>query len=223
MHIPFERIPTLAFLSPADRRDLEPMCRIADFDRGDVIFREGDPADRIWFVVEGRVKIVKAAGERDVIIEILGQGEPVGTVAAYESRPFPATAVAIEPSKLLGMPEREFFALLASRPELTRRLLAGLTLRLMSVNKRIADLTGTVESRASRMFATLGERIGHKEPDGGILIPLALSRQEIADLLGTTIETAIRLMSRWQKEGVVETRPDGFYVPDPEALFEPEV
>jgi CRP/FNR family transcriptional regulator len=185
-----------------------------------VIFREGEPAERIWFLATGRVKIVKAAGDRDIIIEILGDGEPVGAVAVYERRPFPATAIAMEPSELVSIPEREFFQLLASRPELTRRLLAGLTMRLMSVNKRIADMTGSVEARASRLFLTLAGRLGTSDPDGGVVIPLAMSRQEIADLLGTTLETAIRLMSRWQKEGIVITRPDGFVIPDKDALGE---
>ena len=221
MNIPFSVIPTLSALTPQDREALQPLCRIADFDRGEVIFREGDPAELIWFVVDGKVKIVKAAGDRDIIIEILGRGEPVGTVAVYENRPFPATAVAIEPSKLLGLPEREFFQILASRPELTRRLLAGLTLRLMAVNRRIAQMTGTVESRTSRLFLTLADRLG--QPAGrGVKIPLVLSRQEIADLVGTTLETAIRLMSRWQKEGIVLTQPDGFEIPDRAALGEPD-
>lgn len=221
MPIPFAKIPTLSALRTRDRDALEPLCRVVEFDRGETIFREGDAADRIWFVLEGRVKIVKAAGDRDVIIEILGEGEPVGTVAVYENRPFPATAVALEGSKLLSMPEREFFQLLSSEPELTRRLLAGLTMRLMAVNKRIADMTGSVEARASRLFLTLAGRIGRADQSGGIEIPLALSRQEIADLLGTTLETAIRLMSRWQKEGTVLTRPEGFYIPDRAALGEP--
>ncbi|HEY0592988.1 MAG TPA: Crp/Fnr family transcriptional regulator [Thermoanaerobaculia bacterium] len=220
MTIPFRAIPTLAALTPQDREAVEPLCRIARFDRGEVIFREGDPAERIWFLANGRVKIVKAAGDRDIIIEILGDGEPVGAVAVYEKRPFPATAIAMEPSELVSIPEREFFQLLASRPELTRRLLAGLTMRLMSVNKRIADMTGSVESRASRLFLTLADRLGTSDPEGGVFIPLAMSRQEIADLLGTTLETAIRLMSRWQKEGVVITKPDGFQIPDRAALGE---
>jgi CRP/FNR family transcriptional regulator len=220
MNIPFRSIPTLAGLTPQDREAVEPLCRIATFDRGEVIFREGDPAERIWFLATGRVKIVKAAGDRDIIIEILGDGEPVGAVAVYERRPFPATAIAMEPSELVSIPEREFFQLLASRPELTRRLLAGLTMRLMSVNKRIADMTGSVEARASRLFLTLADRLGTPDPEGGVAIPLAMSRQEVADLLGTTLETAIRLMSRWQKEGIVITRPDGFHIPDKAALGE---
>ncbi|OLE64562.1 MAG: hypothetical protein AUG74_13030 [Bacteroidetes bacterium 13_1_20CM_4_60_6] len=159
------------------------------------------------------MKIVKAAGARDIILEILEPGEPVGAVAAFERRNFPASAVAIEPSGLVSIPEHEFFALLESRPEMTRHMLSGLTMRLMMLNKRLADMTGSAESRAARLFVTLAERMGQRRGTG-VFVPLSLTRQELADLLGTTLETAIRLMSRWQKENVVLTEKDGFYIPD---------
>ncbi|HEV8434012.1 MAG TPA: Crp/Fnr family transcriptional regulator, partial [Thermoanaerobaculia bacterium] len=179
---------------------MAPLCRLRGYEKGETIFNEGDPADRIHFVVLGRVKIVKSAGGRDVIIELLGPGEPVGAVAVFERRPFPASAVAIEGSSILSIPEREFFALIESRPEMMRQMLAGLTYRLMMVNKRLADMTGSAESRAARLFLTLADRVGIPRGSDGVFIPLPLSRQEVADLIGTTLETAIRLMSRWQKD-----------------------
>ena len=219
--IPFDSIPLLAALRNEDREAVAPLCRLRGYDKGETIFREGEPADRIHFVHIGRVKIVKAAGGRDLILEILGPGEPVGAVAVFERRPFPASAVTLEPSGILSIPEREFFTLLESRPEMMRRLLAGLTLRLMMVNKRMADLTGSAEHRTARLFLTLGDRVGIATT-AGLKIPLVLSRQEIADLIGTTLETAIRLMSRWQKEGVVLTEKDGFLIPDVKVLKESE-
>ena len=219
--IPFDSIPLLAALRSEDREAVAPLCRLRGYDKGETIFREGEPADRIHFVHIGRVKIVKAAGGRDLILEILGPGEPVGAVAVFERRAFPASAVTLEPSGILSIPEREFFTLLESRPEMMRRLLAGLTLRLMMVNKRMADLTGSAEHRAAGLFLTLGDRVGIATT-GGLKIPLALSRQEIADLIGTTLETAIRLMSRWQKEGVVLTEKDGFLIPDVKVLKDSE-
>ena len=215
--IPFDAIPLLSSLRKEDRDALAPLCRMRGYEKGEVIFREGDPADRIHFVHIGRVKIVKAAGGRDVIIEILGPGEPVGAVAVFEKRPFPASAVALEPSGLLSIPEREFFALLEQRPQMMRAVLAGLTYRLMMVNKRLADMTGSADARASRLFLTLADRVGTRR-DSGLFIPLPLSRQEIADLIGTTLETAIRLMSRWQKDEIVSTEKGGFFVPSVDAL-----
>lgn len=215
--IPFDSIPLLSALKKDDREALEPLCRLRGFEKGETIFVEGDPADRIHFVVIGRVKIVKAAGGRDVILEILGPGEPVGAVAVFERRPFPAGAITLEPSSILSIPEREFFVLLESRPQMMRHLLAGLTYRLMMVNKRLADMTGSAEYRAARLFLTLADRVG-TATEGGVFVSMALSRQEIADLIGTTLETAIRLMSRWQKDGVVITEKNGFVIPDPAAL-----
>jgi CRP/FNR family transcriptional regulator len=215
--IPFDSIPLLATLKPADREALEPLCRMRGYEKGETIFHEGDPADRIHFIYAGRVKIVKSAGARDIILEILEPGEPVGAVAAFERRNFPASAVAIEPSGLVSIPEREFFALLESRPDMTRHMLSGLTMRLMMLNKRLADMTGSAEARAARLFVTLAERMGQRRGPG-VFVPLSLTRQELADLLGTTLETAIRLMSRWQKENVVVTEKEGFYIPDVKVL-----
>jgi len=215
--IPFHAVPLLASLRQSDLAAVEPLCRLRAYEKGDTIFDEGAPAERIYFVIEGRVKIVKAAGARDIIIEILGAGEPVGAVAAFEQRAFPATAIAMEHSTLLSIPEREFFQLLETRPDMTRHLLGGLTMRLMMLNKRMADMTGAVETRAARLFVTLADRMGTKT-ETATVIPLPLSRQELADLLGTTLETTIRLMSRWQKEGLIVTEREGFAVPDLTAL-----
>ena len=217
--IPFDAIPILRSLGADDRKALSPLCELRAYEKGATIFEEGDPAERIHFLFVGRVKIVKAGRDRDLILEILGPGEPVGAVAVFERRPFPATAVALESSGVVSIPEREFFALIEKRPEITRRLLAGLTLRLMSLNRRLADMTGSVEYRAARLFLTLAERLG-KNGEKGTFVPLALSRQEIADLVGTSVETAIRVMSRWQKEKLVETEKKGFVIPDLGALRE---
>jgi len=215
--VPFELIPLLAALKPDDRAAIEPLCRMQGYEKGEVIFREGDPADRIHFIYAGRVKIVKAAGTRDVIIEILGTGEQAGAVAAFERRPFPATAIAIEPSGIVSIPEKDFFNLLERRPEMTRSVLYGLTMRLMMLNKRLADMTGTAESKAARLFLTLADRLGERSGTSAF-IPLVLARQEVADLLGITLETAIRLMSRWQKDDLVRTEESGFTIPDVESL-----
>jgi len=220
--VPFESIPILTPLTAEDRAALAPLCELRAYDKGQTLFEEGQAALFIHFLFVGRVKIVKAAPERDLILEILGAGEPVGAVAVFENRPFPATAVALEPAGTVTIPAREFFQLMERRPEITRRLLAGLTLRLMALNRRLADMTGPVDYRIARLFATLAERLGRKQADG-VFVPLHLSRQEIADLVGTTVETAIRVMTRWQKEGLVETEREGFRIRRIEALreFEP--
>lgn len=218
--IPWNTIPFFASLESGNRAALEPLCRIRRYDKGEAIFVEGDKADRMYFLSEGRVKIVKSAGARDVILELLGPGEPVGAVAVYERRTFPASAIAVEPSTIVSISESEFFALLEARPAMVRQLLSALTMRLMLLNKRLADMSGSVETRAARLFLTLAERLGVTRDANRTFLPLPLSRQELADLIGTTLETTIRLMSRWQKDGVVLTEGDGFVVENLGALRE---
>ena len=90
----------------------------------------------------------------------------------------------------------------------------------MELTRRLTELTGgRVETRFARLFLKLGAEMGrHDAARGGIVVAMPLSRQELADLTGTTIETAIRIMSRWNKENVLRTEKDGFVILDMETL-----
>ncbi len=206
-------------LGPDDRQRLSTVARVADFARGDVVFGEGDPSDAFYTVTRGRVKVFKMLPNgKEVILEIFGAGDPLGAIAAYEGRPFPATATAIEDTTCLVLPRRAFFALLEQHPSLVRGLLTGMTQRLMELTNRLAELsTGRIEARLARLFLKLSENTGRTERNG-TFVPLVLSRQELADMTGTTIETCIRIMSRWGKQEVLLTEKDGFLVKDRDAL-----
>ena len=208
-------------LTQDDRSHLAGVSRLKTYAKGERIFGEGEPSDFFSVVVSGRVKIVKMTpAGKDVILELFGTGDPFGSVAAYEGRPFPASAVALEETVCLMTPRREFFALLEQHPSLVRGLLFGLTQRLVELTNRLTELSGgRVESRIARLFLKLGENIGRPAPEG-ITIPMVLSRQELADLTGTTIETCIRIMSRWGKDDIVRTEKDGFVLVDKSALEE---
>lgn len=213
------RMPMFRRLAESDRHHLAAVSRLAEYAKGDHVFREGDPATFFSAVVSGRVKITKMTpAGRDVILEIFGGGDPFGAVAAYEGRPFPASAIALEETVCLLTPRAEFFALLESHPSLVRGLLLGLTQRLVELTNRLAEMSGSrVEARFARLFLKLGENVGRRER-GGSFVPMPLSRQELADLTGTTIETCIRIMSRWGKDEIVRTEKDGFVILDRPAL-----
>jgi len=206
-------------LSLEDRQRLAAVASERRFDKGDQLFSEGDPSEALYTVVSGRVKVFKTTARgADVILEIFGPGDPVGAVAVYESRPYPASAVALEPTTCLLIPRQAFFTLLENHPTLVRGLLTGLTHRLVELTNRLAELSGgRVESRLARFFVKLAAEMGQPRPEG-TFIALALSRQELADMIGTTIETTIRIMSRWGKDDLVRTEKDGFLVVDRAAL-----
>jgi CRP/FNR family transcriptional regulator, nitrogen oxide reductase regulator len=206
-------------LGADDRRRLAAVASLRTFEKGATLFSEGDGSDQLYTVIAGRVKVFKTTPRgADVILEIFGPGDSVGAVAVYESRPYPATAVTLEPVTCVVFPRQAFFALLEAHPTLVRALLVGLNHRLVELTNRLTELSGgRIEARLARFFLKLATDIGQARAQG-TFVPLVLSRQELADMIGTTIETSIRIMSRWGKEGVVQTEKDGFLVVDRAAL-----
>jgi CRP/FNR family transcriptional regulator len=207
--------PSFRRLSAEDRQRVASVARLKTYAKGETIFSEAEPSDCFYSVASGRVKIVKTlpAG-KEVILEVLGTGEPIGAVAVYESRPFPASAVALEETGCIVIPRAVFFALLEQHPTLVRGILTGLTLRLIELTNRLAELSvGRVEARFARLFLKLAHDIG-RPGEAGTFVALPLSRQDLADMTGTTIESCIRIMSRWGKDEIVRTEKDGFTVVD---------
>ena len=213
--------PVFKKLSAQDRRTVAEHAALKRYAKGDKIFEQAEPSEAFYTIASGRVKIFRMLPTgKDLILEVFGKGDPLGAVAAYDGRPFPASAVALEDTVCVVIPRPVFFRLLEAHPSLVRGLMLGLTVRLVELTNRLAELSGNrIEPRFARLFIKLSGELGRPER-GGTYIPLALSRQELADMTGTTIETAIRIMSRWGKEQVVRTEKDGFVVLDRRTLDE---
>jgi CRP-like cAMP-binding protein len=207
--------PIFSRLTPADRRSVAQVSRVQHFAKGDRIFEQESPSDALYAIAAGRVKLYKMMPNgKDLILEIFGPGDPLGAVAVYMDRPFPASAMALEDTTCVIIPRTAFFQLLESNPSLVRGFLLGMTTRLVELTNRLAELTGgRIEARFARLFLKLASETG-RAGRGGTFIPIALSRQELADMTGTTVETCIRIMSRWNKEAIVRTEKDGFVVLD---------
>jgi CRP/FNR family transcriptional regulator len=206
-------------LSEDDRHRLAQVAVVKAWDKGETIFDEGDPPDFLLTVLSGRAKVVKLMPSgKEVILEIFGPGDPLGAVVVFEGRPFIARAVALEATTCLLVRREPFFGLLEKHPSLARGLLSAFTRRIVELAQRIPEVAGArVETRFAHLFLKLADRVGRLR-EGRVFIPMALSRQDLADLTGTTIETCIRIMSRWGKEGVIGTEADGFLLLDRPAL-----
>jgi CRP/FNR family transcriptional regulator len=211
--------PVFRKLSPEDRRTVAQAATIRHYEKGELIFEQDAPSDAFYTIASGRVKIFKMlASGKDLILEVFGTGDPLGAIAAYDGRPFPASASALENTSCVVNPRARFFRLLEEHPSLVRGLMLGMTIRLVELTNRLAELSGgRIEPRFARLFLKLAREMGRQER-GGLFIPLALSRQELADMTGTTIETGIRIMSRWGKQDVVRTEKDGFVILDRRTL-----
>lgn len=211
-------LPVFRGVSPDDQRRVAALSTLREYRRGDYLWREGEPADSLTLIVRGRVKIVREAGGSDVIIELFGEGEPVGALAVYNYMPYPASAICLEPVTLLSLPRRDYFELLDRHPEFARALIREMTKLVVALTRKVEEMRGQrVEVRVAQLFLSLAERMG-TESKAGIEIRIQLSRQEIADLVGTTVESAIRVMSRWGREKLVITGQGRFLVPSTDRL-----
>lgn len=211
-------LPVFRGLTPDDQRRLAVLATLKEYARGDFLWRSGDAAEFLTVIVKGRVKIVRHAEAGDVILELFGEGEPVGAIAVYNYIPYPASAVCLEPTTLLLVPRRDYFELLDRHPDFSRAIIRELTKLVIALTRKVEEMRGQrVDVRIAQLFLTLAERMG-KPAKEGTEIGLQLSRQEVADLVGTTVETAIRVLSRWGREGILITGEKRFVIPSLERL-----
>jgi CRP/FNR family transcriptional regulator len=211
-------LPVFRGLTPEDQGKLASLASLVDYQRGDFLWHAGDEAEFLTLIVRGRVKIVRHAESSDVILELFGEGEPVGAIAVYNYMPYPASAICLEAVTVLRLPRRDYFELLDRHPEFARAIIREQTKLVISLTRKLEEMRGQrVEVRIAQLFLTLAERMG-RETAAGLELPIQLSRQEVADLVGTTVESAIRVLSRWGREGVLISGQGRFVIPSKDRL-----
>jgi CRP/FNR family transcriptional regulator len=168
------------------------------------VFMEGDPALWLCIVRSGRVRIVRHSRVgKDVVLELLGPGEIFGGVAVIEKRPYPAAAQAIEPSVVVRIPADAVRGLVERHPSVIKEMALMMGRRLRSAHDSVKSLAvDPVEARLAGALVRLAERQGSRERHG-VTLPFHLTRQGLADMTGTTVETAIRIFGRWTRDGLV--------------------
>ena len=211
-----------AHLSEAEWTAIEARLAHRRYEKGDYLFFEGDAAEALVFVAEGRVKMIKhSESGRETILATFGPGQIVGEVAVLSGEAYPATAQALEPTTTLSLQRAAYVALVQAHPELAWALIEELGRRLQRAHETIRSLAvEKVERRVARvllrMANTTGERL--EEASDAVRITIPLSRQDIADMAGTVLETAIRTMSKFQRQGLVETREGHIVLLQPHRL-----
>jgi len=189
-------------------RELEALARVtleeAHRARGQ-IFMEGDAARWFYLVRSGHVKIVRHSRTgKDVVLELLGPGEIFGGVAVIEKRPYPASAQATEPTVVLKIPADPMIVLAERHPAFIKEMALMIGRRLRTAHDSVASLAvDPVEARLAATLLRLAKREGTRS-DKGVTLPFHLTRQSLADMTGTTVETAIRILSRWLRDGLLE-------------------
>jgi CRP/FNR family transcriptional regulator, nitrogen oxide reductase regulator len=200
----FDGLKGFRTLSSPEREQVTMATREERAPAGKVLFLEGEEAQSLWAVKEGVVHIIKAGPDgRNIVLEVIPPGELFGAVVALDNRPYPATAVAVEDSVVWRLPATLARQLCQKHPTLRSAILDQVTSRLRAAHERLRSVAlERVEQRLARAVLSLAEKIGERKDNGTVL---SVTRQELADMVGTTVETAIRVTSRWQRAGIVSS------------------
>lgn len=212
----------LAFFSELPEDYLERISEISiqrSYKRNMIIFMEDEPGEAFFYIKSGKVKIYRTYDDgREHIIHILGPQEVFGEVTLFNNINYPASASVYEDAEVIIFKNNKIEELIRQNSDLAFNMIKILSRKLLFAQQKIKDLTfNDVYSRMASQIIKLSMSYG-KKTDKGILIDINLSRQELADMTGTTRETVSRVISRFKKEKSISEEKDSIIIIDEQKL-----
>jgi CRP-like cAMP-binding protein len=209
----------LTGLSDDEQRELLAAGHARVLKPKEVLGAQGEPASHVSLVQVGHLKLGQVNAEgAETLIRFIGPGDVYAAIALQPGKRYPVSATAVEPSRVLVWP-RDVLAPLAARiPQIRVNLFEEITRRMSVALSAVQDLAAErAPVRIARALRRLAEH-GGEASAGGIRIVHPITRQEIADLTGTTLFTVSRLTSKWESEGLLRTGRGTVTVIDPDGL-----
>lgn len=187
--------------------------------RAEVLFREGDEGDRVYVVIDGKIKLGRTSQDgRENLLAILGPGQMFGELSLFDPGPRSATATAVTDTTLLGLGHANLLPWLTGRPEVSRGLLLQLASRLRRSNDTLADLVfSDVPGRVAKILLELSVRFG-APADEGIRVAHDLTQEELAQLVGASRETVNKALADFASRGWIRLEQRSVVLLDVERL-----
>ena len=173
--------------------------------RSGVIFSEGEPGDRMYVILDGKVKLGQTSPDgRESLLAVLGPGEVFGELSLFDPGPRTATATAVTDTVVVGLGHGDLRPWLTGRPEVAEALLQALAQRLRRTNEALADLVfSDVPGRVAKQLLELADKFGQPGPDG-VLVHHDLTQEELAQLVGASRETVNKALADFTQRGWIE-------------------
>lgn len=208
-----------AGLDPADLHAVALSSRLRRVRNGAYFFHQGDPATILYVLIEGRAKFTQLTPEgHQVLVRVIGPGEMFGAVAVLGDAFHPASGQATGDCAALGWESDTINGLMERFPRIALNALRFLAGRVEEFQDRYRELaTERVERRVAHALLRLARQIG-RQVEGGTLIDLTLSRQDIAEMTGTTLFTVSRILSAWESRGLIESGRERVVIRKPDDL-----
>ncbi|MFE6971311.1 Crp/Fnr family transcriptional regulator [Isoptericola sp. NPDC057653] len=172
--------------------------------RGDVLFREGEPGDRLYVIAQGKIKLGRRSSDgRENLLSILGPGEMFGELSLFDPGPRTATASSVSDALVYELRHQALVQWIAAHPSVATTLLGALARRLRRTNETLADLVfSDVPGRVAKALLDLSARFGEPNDDG-IRVAHDLTQEELAQLVGASRETVNKALADFATRGWV--------------------
>jgi CRP-like cAMP-binding protein len=206
-------------IKPADLDAIVDLARERAVPRDAFFFRQGDPATDLYVLSNGQIKLTQLTPDgQQVLLSFIGPGEIFGGIGALGDAVYPASAQAAQDSAAFAWDSNVLARLMEAYPPLALNAMRHLARRVQELQQRNLELaTERVERRIARALLRLASASGRKV-EGGVLIDLPLSRQDVAEMTGTTLYTVSRIISGWQEKGIVEAGREKVLIRFPHGL-----
>jgi CRP/FNR family transcriptional regulator, nitrogen oxide reductase regulator len=213
-------LPLFAGLDAAELDKLLKEARAVRPPKNSNVFDQGQEAHSFFLLLHGHVRAEKATPDgQQIVVRYVSAGEVFGVAPAIGLKHYPATAIAVVDSVSLAWPSEAWPRLVAQHPALAANTLQTVGQRLQEAHTRVIEMTTEeVERRIAHAVLRLVKQAG-RNVEGGIEIDFPISRQDVADMTGTTLHTVSRVLSAWEQQGLVESGRQRIIVRDPHRLF----
>ena len=194
-------------------------ARARRYEKNATVFQQGVVADAFFVLMDGRLKVVQTTQEgHQVVIRFVNPGELFGIAAAVGRHDYPATAIAAADSVALAWDQSYWPVLVSRHPSVASNTLRTVGSRLQEQHTRVREIsTQRVERRIAHALLRLVRQAGTKL-ERGIEIAFPITRQDLAEMTGTTLFTVSRVMSAWDQSGIIASGRQHIVVFDPHAL-----
>jgi len=213
-------LPLFAGFSAADLDAILSEARSVRVVRNSPVFQQGEEAHSFFVLLHGHVRASKTTPAGDqVVVRYVATGETFGVAKAIGLQHYPATATAVDDSVVLAWPSATWPRLVEKFPALAANTLQTVGSRLQETHTRVVEMsTEQVEKRIAHALLRLVKQAGRKV-EHGVEIDFPISRQDIAQMTGTTLHTVSRTLSAWENKGLVESGRQRIVIREPHRLF----
>ena len=187
--------------------------------RGEILFREGDSGDRLYVVMDGKIKLGRSSPDgRENLMAVLGPGQMFGELSLFDPGPRSLTATAVTDVTMLSLGHAALLSWLTGHPDVARNLLGQLAARLRRTNDVVADLVfSDVPGRVAKALLDLASRFG-RQADDGLHVHHDLTQEELAQLVGASRETVNKALADFANRGWLRLEPRSVVLVDVERI-----